>query len=266
MLSCDAHTMAGYLILPDGREVEVRDGLLLGRIPACDILIDDTKASRRHAKVRVEGSVAEIEDLESSNGTLLNGKRVQRRTLRPGDVIQIGAVRIEYREGAPAPATAAKPAPPPPPSSGDELVFDDEPSAEESPADESGAEEPARRPGFSMPAIASPPPRPAPPPPPSSPSATTLPPPAPSAGDSLEFLDEVVKVRTAPPPKPGVGGKAAAPPARDRGVLQYHKRAGQGGVLGDDMAQMSAGKRWLLVLFALVAALVMGYLAMQLAG
>ena len=85
-------------------------------------------------------------------------------------------------------------------------------------------------------------------------------------GDSLEFLDEVVKVRTAPPPKPGVGGKTAAPPARDRGVLQYHKRVGHGGVLGDDMAQMSAGKRWLLVLFALVAAVVMGYLAMQLAA
>ncbi len=250
--------MAGYLILPDGREVEVRDGLLLGRIAACDILIDDTKASRRHAKVRVEGSVAEIEDLESSNGTLLNGKRVQRRMLRPGDVIQIGAVRIEYREGAPSAAAAAKPAPPP--SSGDELVFDDEPDA---------APEPAPRPGFSMPAVASPPPRPSPPPPPP-PFASTLPPPVPPgvppAGDSLEFLDEVVKVRTAPPPKPGVGGKAAAPPARDRGVLQYHKRTDRGGVLGDDMAQMSTGKRWLLVLFALVAALVMGYLAMQLAG
>lgn len=254
MLSCRVETMVGYLLLPDGQQIEVRDGLLLGRIAACDILIDDTKASRRHARVRVEGSVAEIEDLDSSNGTLLNGKRVQRRTLRAGDVIQIGAVRIEYRDGAVPAAAAQKPAPP----AGDELVFEDEAPPEPAKPTYSSAVPPVASP---PPRVAEPPPRPATTPPPAPP------PPAPS--QELEFLDEVVQVRTPAPAaqKPGVAGKpSGAAPARERGVLQYHKKTDRGGLLGDDLAQMSGMKRGLLLLFALVFVAVLGYLAMVLAG
>lgn len=241
--------MVGYLILPDGHQVEARDGLVLGRVASSDVVVRDTKASRRHAILRVEGSVVEIEDLESSNGTLLNGKKVQRRTLRHGDQIKIGEWSIDYREGAaPAPgaaprsAAAAAPAASP---GADELTFDDEAEPKS---------EPVRHP---------PPPRAAPPPVPASPSAA---PSAPGSSDTLEFLDEVVKVRTSTQPerRPSTA-KPQAQGGRDRGVLQFHKQADRRGVIVEDMEQMSGLKRFLLWAVALAVALAMGYLAMQMA-
>ena len=49
--------MSGFLVLPNGQEVRVRHGLTLGRIAACDVVLADTKASRRHARLIVEGPV-----------------------------------------------------------------------------------------------------------------------------------------------------------------------------------------------------------------
>ena len=76
------------------------DGLVLGRLSSCAVVLADKKASRRHARLIVQGSVVEVENLGSSNGTLLNDKPVKRRMLRNGDVLQIGATRITYREQA----------------------------------------------------------------------------------------------------------------------------------------------------------------------
>ena len=90
--------MNGYLLLPDGHRVPVADGLTIGRVDGCDLRLEDPKASRHHARLIVEASVVEIEDLGSSNGTRLNGKEIQRRMLRSGDVIQIGTSLIIYRE------------------------------------------------------------------------------------------------------------------------------------------------------------------------
>ncbi|HLQ38347.1 MAG TPA: FHA domain-containing protein, partial [Planctomycetota bacterium] len=83
--------MSGFLVFTDGRRQPVRDGMTLGRVAGNDVVVDDTKASRKHARVIVAGGVVEIEDLGSSNGTQLNGKPVTRRVLRSGDAIQIGA-------------------------------------------------------------------------------------------------------------------------------------------------------------------------------
>lgn len=90
--------MVGYLLLPDGKKVDVADGLILGRTSSCAVVLKDTKASRRHAQLIVAGPIVEIEDLQSSNGTLLNDKPVKRRMLRDGDVVQIGTTQITYRE------------------------------------------------------------------------------------------------------------------------------------------------------------------------
>jgi len=234
--------MPGYLLLPDGRMVEARDGLVLGRDAACDIVVHDRKASRRHATLHVAGSVVEIEDLDSSNGTLLNGKRVQRRLLRDNDRIQIGTWAITYREQA----ASAAPAPPP----ADELVFDDEGATASAPRPAPAAPPPARTP-------------PAPPPPP----AAEPPRAAPAAGETLEFLDEVVQVRTPPPAaREKVAGRPRAPerPAPGR-VLQFHKRPDRGGVLGEDLGQMSSAQRLGLVLLALAVAALIGWVALQLA-
>jgi DNA segregation ATPase FtsK/SpoIIIE, S-DNA-T family len=74
--------VSGYLSLANGKRVAVRDGFVLGRVAGCDLVVDDGKCSRRHAKIHVESGVVEIEDLQSSNGTLLNDKPVTRRLLR----------------------------------------------------------------------------------------------------------------------------------------------------------------------------------------
>lgn len=90
--------MNGYLLLPDGQRVPIADGLTIGREEGCDVCLRDPKASRQHARIIVENSVAEVEDLGSSNGTRLNGKAIRRRVLRPGDVIQIGTSLVAFKE------------------------------------------------------------------------------------------------------------------------------------------------------------------------
>ena len=104
---------------------------VLGRDPDCDVVLNDAKCSRRHAVVEdlPEGLV--VRDSGSANGTYVNGKRVERAHLRPGDSIRLGdaqlKVLVEVGEtvvvapedldlrtspGGPAPPPDAPPAPP----------------------------------------------------------------------------------------------------------------------------------------------------------
>jgi signal transduction histidine kinase/CheY-like chemotaxis protein len=74
-----------------GAAHELHDGAVIGRDSACEIRIHDFDASRRHARVRqLPSGEWELEDLASRNGTEVNGKPIERRTLVPGDRIQIG--------------------------------------------------------------------------------------------------------------------------------------------------------------------------------
>jgi S1-C subfamily serine protease len=75
-----------------GRSVDVSDGLVvLGRDDACDVVVDDARVSRRHVELapRGDGRVA-LRDLGSSNGTFVNGKRVESALLEGGEQIQVG--------------------------------------------------------------------------------------------------------------------------------------------------------------------------------
>src|SRR5439155_11583030 len=75
-----------------------RDGAILGRSATVDVPIADPCASRQHARINRRGDDFEIDNL-SPNGTLVNGKPVQKRVLKDGDVIQIGAatqLRVRY--------------------------------------------------------------------------------------------------------------------------------------------------------------------------
>ncbi|MGH2830597.1 MAG: FhaA domain-containing protein [Actinomycetota bacterium] len=74
-----------------------KDSLVIGRAKECDITLADPGASRRHAEVRREGDEWFAVDLDSTNGTLLNGKSVRRQRLRPKDVLLIGDTQIEFR-------------------------------------------------------------------------------------------------------------------------------------------------------------------------
>jgi two-component system, cell cycle response regulator len=62
----------------------------VGRANDCEIWLSDDGVSRRHAVVRLEAGAYVIEDSQSANGTFVGGQRVERTTLRDGDLIQFG--------------------------------------------------------------------------------------------------------------------------------------------------------------------------------
>jgi predicted component of type VI protein secretion system len=74
------------------REVDLPEGeSILGRGDACDIVLVDRSVSRRHAAIVVSATGAAVRDLESRNGTWVNGLRLSSdRRLRGGDRIQLG--------------------------------------------------------------------------------------------------------------------------------------------------------------------------------
>lgn len=75
-----------------------RSAVILGRHRDCDLQVDDGKASRQHCRVEAEGGVWYLVDLDSANGTLLNGRPVRsREKLGHEDIIAIGASRIQVQ-------------------------------------------------------------------------------------------------------------------------------------------------------------------------
>ena len=90
------------------RVIELEGELVLGRHSASGLRVDDDKASRRHARVFQAESQWWVEDLESANGTLLNGKPIRGRVrIGDDDCIAIGQSRILFQDGANAAAAAA---------------------------------------------------------------------------------------------------------------------------------------------------------------
>lgn len=74
----------------DGAEYAVTDGAIIGRVEGVQIVIADPKVSRQHAKFKLEGEALSIEDLGSSNGTIVNGGKIQAETpLAHGDTVAI---------------------------------------------------------------------------------------------------------------------------------------------------------------------------------
>ena len=73
------------------KTVDLRVGAVtIGRATDSDIHIKDSTVSSQHAKIVTYFDASYIEDLESTNGTFVNGKRVQKHILNPGDVISVG--------------------------------------------------------------------------------------------------------------------------------------------------------------------------------
>lgn len=72
--------------------------MIAGRLMSCDIVIHDANASREHCAFEREGAGWAIVDLRSTNGTLLNGERIERVRLADGDVITVGTTALVYHE------------------------------------------------------------------------------------------------------------------------------------------------------------------------
>jgi len=68
----------------------------LGRRPYNDIVIDNLAVSGEHAVLTSTGSDVFIEDLNSTNGTYINGKAVKKQLLSNNDVVEVGKYRIKY--------------------------------------------------------------------------------------------------------------------------------------------------------------------------
>jgi hypothetical protein len=69
--------------------------LLIGRSRSCDIVLEDSEVSRRHARLIHRDGRWVLQDLASTNGTHLNGRRVGRCELRAGDMLVLGSTCLE---------------------------------------------------------------------------------------------------------------------------------------------------------------------------
>ena len=70
--------------------------VLLGRSRECDIQVEDPNVSRRHAELRQEGATYWVVDLDSTNGIEVNGRRVKRAKLEPGDTFTVGSTELTF--------------------------------------------------------------------------------------------------------------------------------------------------------------------------
>jgi FHA domain len=77
------------------RRVEGSCPFVVGRSSEADLLILDPEVSRRHARFENDGRTIFLTDLHSSNGTFLNGRRIEETIeMRPGDYFDVGTARI----------------------------------------------------------------------------------------------------------------------------------------------------------------------------
>jgi hypothetical protein len=87
----------GSLVLPDGRRVRLGEHpTLLGRNSDCTVPLADPRASRRHAEIRATGDGFLVVDLDSMNGTKVNGVPVREHVLHDGDEIAVGATVMRF--------------------------------------------------------------------------------------------------------------------------------------------------------------------------
>ena len=104
------------------KEVQItKDKTTLGRRPYNDIVIDNLAVSGEHAVLQMVGADVFIEDLNSTNGTYINGKAIKKQLLAHNDTVEIGKYKIKYlveegtdyertlilKQGSVAPAAAA---------------------------------------------------------------------------------------------------------------------------------------------------------------
>ena len=74
------------------------DRAVIGRLATSEISLTDVNVSREHAAFEREGMGWAIHDLGSTNGTLVNGKKIDRERLRDGDMIVVGVTELIYHE------------------------------------------------------------------------------------------------------------------------------------------------------------------------
>ena len=94
------------------KEVQLtKERTTLGRRPYNDLVIDNLAVSGEHAAFLLDGNTVLVEDLNSTNGTYVNGKAIRRQALAHGDLVEIGKYKIRYVGEGPELQAAAPPTP-----------------------------------------------------------------------------------------------------------------------------------------------------------
>jgi len=83
----------------------------VGRVEENTFQIADASVSSRHAEIFLRGTELLVRDLNSTNGTFINGDRITEAVLKPGQLLRFGQVELKIDDGLPVPTAAPAPAP-----------------------------------------------------------------------------------------------------------------------------------------------------------
>jgi pSer/pThr/pTyr-binding forkhead associated (FHA) protein len=189
--------MAKLILSVDGQVLKEfnlsKERTLIGRKAHNDIQIDNLAVSGEHAAIITILNDSFIEDLGSTNGTMVNGKPIKKHFLQNNDVVEIGKHKLKYFNDAPTAATAA--------DFEKTMIIRNPAKAAPPPAAKPAADLGDTQTNIKAPAPAAEAPKPAapPPPPPPTPAAEVTRPPAPAPAP--------------PPPPPAAPARAPEPPA-----------------------------------------------------
>lgn len=93
---CDLRVIRGP---QTGMEISLHEGIMsLGRDPKCDIFLNDMTVSREHAELEISERGCVIRDQNSYNGVWVNDRMVDACLLKSGDILQLGAFCLVYKE------------------------------------------------------------------------------------------------------------------------------------------------------------------------
>jgi len=96
--------------LDEGPDIPLdREMLVVGRHPQCDARLDSIRVSRRHCCMTPDNGEVIVKDLGSTNGIRINGQRVEKGRLRPGDELSIAHIRYRFEDGQGQEMTMADP-------------------------------------------------------------------------------------------------------------------------------------------------------------
>ena len=88
-----------WLRFQNQRDFELSAGVtIIGRGEGCQLILDDPLISRRHACFVVDDREITLKDLGSTNGVLVNGRRVGRHILQDGDMVTVGKTEFRYQQ------------------------------------------------------------------------------------------------------------------------------------------------------------------------
>lgn len=97
--------MPKVIVSIDGVEIKEvqlsKDRTTLGRRPYNDIVIDNLAVSGEHAVLEMIGNEVYLEDLNSTNGVILNGKKISRQQLHNGDIAELGKYKVRFEDEPP---------------------------------------------------------------------------------------------------------------------------------------------------------------------